>query len=132
MYGMSLLFKSNDLTVDYSPQGSKFQISELEHAVGGPFYLVTSSNEEKVFVVNQKDKTEVIGYNSHVNYLYRRLVNGEKVLRGDVLVCDRDLIDASVLSKYLVSETKTHKSTDLNFENNTSQSSNSNFEVNFS
>lgn len=39
MEGMSLLFKSNAATVIYSPAGTKFKTSELEQAVGGPFYL---------------------------------------------------------------------------------------------
>lgn len=132
MYGMSLLLKSNDSTVDYAPKGSKFLISELENAVGGPFYFVTSSNDEKIFVVNQKNKTELLGYNINANYLYRRLVAGEKVLKGDILICDRKLIDDADLANHLFSETTITADSKSNFETNTYQNEDSNFIGNFS
>lgn len=133
MYGMCLLFMSNDATVDYSPEGSKFKVSELEQAVGGPFNFVVSSNEEKVFEVNQKNNTELLSYNINVNYLYRRLDKGEKVLKGDVLVSDKELIDDSDYNnKYLFSETNTSERKNSSFENDTYENRDSNFEANFS
>lgn len=91
--GMCMLLRSDDTFVDYHPEAAKFNKAELEEAVGGDYYVVASDNSEHLFVVNKRNQTETLSYNINANYLYRRFVNGDEVLRGDVLLCHRELLE---------------------------------------
>ena len=98
MKGINMLFKANDTVIDYLPQGGKFTKPELEEAVGGDFSLIASANGEQLFVVNNRKQTEAASANKQANYLYRRLVNGDLVLKGDVLLCHRELVEGTTIS----------------------------------
>ncbi len=90
-----MLFRADTTALDYLPEGDKFTNEELKEAVGGEFHLVASDNGEQVFVVNNKYQTNSLPYNTQANYLYRRLVSGDLVLKGDVLLCHRELLEGT-------------------------------------
>lgn len=100
-----MLFKSNDTVFDYAPEGEKFTKTELEKAVGGDFYFVVSDNKEHLFVVNRKFQTEALSYNMNANYLYRRMVENGKVLRGNVLLCHHTFFEGAAIALYTFKQT---------------------------
>lgn len=88
-------YRTDNMVEDLSPAGAKFSKEELERAVGGSFYLIPCNDDDMFFVVNRaKNKhSDSVDYNINANYLYRRLVDEDNVLKGTVLLCKRDLLE---------------------------------------
>ncbi|WP_439879729.1 hypothetical protein ACSX1A_11130 [Pontibacter sp. MBLB2868] len=84
----------------FTPKGEQFTIEELQLAVGGEFYFIATALNDQVFVVNSKNNSEVLNYNINANYMYRRSVSDNKVLKGNVLLCNCSLLQEAHLKQF--------------------------------
>jgi hypothetical protein len=94
--GDSVLIKTDGSVSPVYPVNEKFTEEELISLVGGDFYLVRTANEEKCFVINTSVSNT--SYNINANYLFRRFVDDVVDLRGQVLLCNCEMIDVSVIT----------------------------------
>lgn len=90
-----VLYKPDGTVEKVRPGGAKFTKEELEHAVGGRLLLIPCRDSALFFTVSRaaNESSDMFPYNIHANYLYRRYVGRGKELRGNVLLCGRELLE---------------------------------------
>lgn len=96
----SVVFKTDNTFEYVVPQSERFTKDELEHVVGGAFYLVAHQEKKQFFVISADNSNTTLGYNINANYLYRRAVDAPDTLRGNVLLCNQDLLEPAIIEKY--------------------------------
>lgn len=99
LIGNSVLYKTDGLFELVNPKNGKYSWQELLELVGGEFFVVHTSNNEKCFVINKESAH--LEYNINANYLFRRIVQDLIVLRGNVLLCNCDLLEDAIITSFL-------------------------------
>lgn len=99
MIGDSILFNTDGTFTLVFPVSEKYTHDELLNYVGGDYFIVRTSKNDKCFVINSSmDKLE---YNVNANYLFRRLVEDLIVLHGQILLCNCNLLQEATIDSFL-------------------------------
>lgn len=90
---MTIYVKADgDFRVVFPANGRKFSLGELQFYVGGNIEIV-HVGKGKVFVVNEEGKLKNLPLNPLATEDYRRCLNTEDYIVGNVLMCDENDIE---------------------------------------
>ena len=97
--GNSIYLNSDGGFIEVKPKGEKFTLAELQQLVGGNIQIVYMEDDDnRVMVVNEDGLIKRLPFNESASWLLGMYVgergrNNPALIRGNVLIVDKDKID---------------------------------------